>query len=536
MLNQKSNKKLEKKIKTAIKQYGLEFGISEKTRSEYYHNMKKRHVARLCLAAFTLGLKTVQDIVAWITNDILVNDSIESAKIFGKGVELIPVYMLKPTEIDISFTNRWLNKMAGIADVMDFLEAYEEKLLIDSETAFIPEPRKLLLKIATLVLTEAKKAHCVFQTMTVADICAGRGGFLVALLTVAKEMNLALNPKNMYYNDIDEGRVAFFRKLNIVYNLGIPEENITCGNALTREWNMQFDVIIGNPPYQDSKKENSDQLWPLFVETSIALTKKHGYTALIIPDTWTSGTKSLTATGRKNLLLDVFPSLNVIRLNFNVKKYFPQIGSGFSFFVLQKSASKNETVITNNLEEEYVCNLSTLKFIPKNFNEHTLHIIQKVFNHNQTCIYFKFYGALQNLVLNDSKSDSFPYSYINTSSNHANKYGNIPGKGYGISKVVMSYMGSKPKFTYDVSGESSLMYNGRAWEFSEKFTSEGLKSFFESKLVGFINQDKWSQYNEPKILNMLPALDFTRTWTNTEIYQHFNLTPEEIEYIENNVK
>ena len=97
-------------------------------------------------------------------------------------------------------------------------------------------------------------------------------------------------------------------------------------------------------------------------------------------------------------------------------------------------------------------------------------------------------------------------------------------------------MGSKPKFTYDVSGESSLMYNGRAWEFSEKFTSEGLKSFFESKLVGFINQDKWSQYNEPKILNMLPALDFTRTWTNTEIYQHFNLTPEEIEYIENNVK
>ena len=37
-------------------------------------------------------------------------------------------------------------------------------------------------------------------------------------------------------------------------------------------------------------------------------------------------------------------------------------------------------------------------------------------------------------------------------------------------------------------------------------------------------------------MNTLPILDLARTWTDAELYSHFNLTQEEIEYIETNVK
>ena len=126
--------------------------------------------------------------------------------------------------------------------------------------------------------------------------------------------------------------------------------------------------------------------------------------------------------------------------------------------------------------------------------------------------------------------------YANTSSNHPTKWGNVPGQGYGKKKVIYAYMGSNQKFEYDLTGDVSLMYNARAYELNSNATIEGLKSYFESKLVRFLNKDKWSQYNEPKILNLLPVLDFTKIWSDQDLYHYFGLTQEEIDYIENAIK
>ena len=34
----------------------------------------------------------------------------------------------------------------------------------------------------------------------------------------------------------------------------------------------------------------------------------------------------------------------------------------------------------------------------------------------------------------------------------------------------------------------------------------------------------------------LPKMDFSKSWTDDELYTYFNLTKEEIEHIENNIK
>jgi hypothetical protein len=301
------------------------------------------------------------------------------------------------------------------------------------------------------------------------------------------------------------------------------------------EWKprIKFDVAVGNGPFQ-SEKGNSDQLWPLFTERAISLTKKNGYIGFIIPDTWTSGTRSLMSTGRKNLLSEVFANFNVKLLHFDIKKYFPGVGSGFSAFILENTAPKGLTKIISPIDE-FDIDISKLKYIPKTINKITLDIVRKITQHNKECVYFKFYGKTPDLELVDTKDKThqFAYEYSNTSSNHPTKWGNVPGQGYNRKKVIYAYMGSKQKFEYDLTGNISLMYNCRAYEVDDNATVEGLQSFFESKLVRFLNKDKWSQYNEPKILNLLPKLDFSRKWTDQEIYEYFDLDQNAIDYIEN---
>ena len=61
------------------------------------------------------------------------------------------------------------------------------------------------------------------------------------------------------------------------------------------------------------------------------------------------------------------------------------------------------------------------------------------------------------------------------------------------------------------------------------------ESVFGSKLYKFyLENNKWSGFNPKEIIRSFPMLDFTRDWTDIEIYKHFGLTQEEIDYVEAN--
>jgi len=83
----------------------------------------------------------------------------------------------------------------------------------------------------------------------VGDIVAGRGTYLLQMIKIGA------SPKNIYYNDIDPATVQQFRNTNNMFNIGIPDENITCCDALEygeRYPMRKFDVGIGNPPFNSS--------------------------------------------------------------------------------------------------------------------------------------------------------------------------------------------------------------------------------------------------------------------------------------------
>jgi hypothetical protein len=59
------------------------------------------------------------------------------------------------------------------------------------------------------------------------------------------------------------------------------------------------------------------------------------------------------------------------------------------------------------------------------------------------------------------------------------------------------------------------------------------KTYFESKLMRFVLLVTRTSYalDSPQI-SFIPKMPMTRTWTDQELYSHFNLTADEIEYIE----
>ena len=85
------------------------------------------------------------------------------------------------------------------------------------------------------------------------------------------------------------------------------------------------------------------------------------------------------------------------------------------------------------------------------------------------------------------------------------------------------------RITRAMTGQGTLHINCK-----DKNQAKSVKSFLTSNLYHFwVNKVKTSGFNTG--LSKLPMLDTNKIWTNKEIYNVFNLTQKEIEYIEKNI-
>ena len=125
---------------------------------------------------------------------------------------------------------------------------------------------------------------------------------------------------------------------------------------------MQFDVIVGNPPYQGGDLGHSayKSLWPLFWKKCIEMTKSDGFVYLVTPTTWCSPTSDLSQSDSyRNLtrLWDVFQSFTSKANVKDIKRHFPGVGSTFGIVSVDKSG-KDGLVFSDGMP-------TNLGFIPK---------------------------------------------------------------------------------------------------------------------------------------------------------------------------
>lgn len=118
-------------------------------------------------------------------------------------------------------------------------------------------------------------------------------------------------------------------------------------------FNMKFDVIIGNPPYQledgGGRDSSAIPLYHLFVEHAKKLKPK--YMCFIIPARWYSGGKGLDKF-REDMLTD--NHLSVLHDFPETKDCFPglNIRGGVCYFLWNKDYNKNECKIINHVKDK----------------------------------------------------------------------------------------------------------------------------------------------------------------------------------------
>jgi len=303
-----------------------------------------------------------------------------------------------------------------------------------------------------------------------------------------------------------------------------PTITVVKGDFTESEFDMKFDVVVGNPPYQGSndkgtKQPKSHNLWSKFVDKGVGILEDDGFIAFVTPDSWMSPNSQVLKMFKENSLLWV---------DTEVGKYFT-VGSSFTAWIMQKNKNTSTATIDN-----LAVNLTKLQYLPRNFAK-TFPIHDKVINSKNTKLDIlcdtSCHSDHKHKNLSDTQDATYKYETFHT--NAQTKFSKKQSKDFTKSKIIWTTSGYfKPFFSAGNLGTTEVCQ----YILVDSKEAKNILSYLNSKLYKFIvNTGKWSGFLNGRVLSSLPKLA-SKVWTDKELYAHFDLTPEEIDYIETNVK
>src|SRR5574344_2965077 len=323
-------------------------------------------------------------------------------------------------------------------------------------------------------------------------------------------------------------------------------------------FNMRFDVIIGNPPYQLSdggNKNSATPIYNLFIEHAKLLHPR--YLCMIIPSRWYCGGRNLEEF-RNDMLNDVH--LKVLFDFFKAKDCFPGIrnGGGICYFLCDDSYSSNDVEIynykegnitksirpklefgldffirDNNIRNIYLKvshlkekKLSTVVFSQKpfgfrtNFTDYKQSGEIKLYTKKEKCGYG--YVSRESISKNDSEVDKWKVVTSRSTS--------VPEEDNGqVLRMSQTFI-SEPR---SVVTESYVVIS----VFNHKEEAENCLSYVKTKFFRLLCQPTIvSPDVSARTFYLVPLQDFSEPWTDEKLYKKYNLTQEEINFIESMIR
>lgn len=273
---------------------------------------------------------------------------------------------------------------------------------------------------------------------------------------------------------------------------------------------VKFDIVIGNPPYQNTHGAKRWPIWHEFVIKSVDLSKH--YVMLVTPNSWI-GAGTAPA---KNLIWQ-----NARLVSLDVDKFF-NVGSTFSWFLLDlQTHTPNFELITS--KDKFVVDKSIM-WLPAHISDHALAINKKFFGKEP----FVFKRG----ECHSSHKENFSTSGYEIFHTHAQTLYYIQEPvNYSKTKVAITLSGySLPKV-----GKNFGVSQAAAYMIIPNNHAKNAKAVFSSKVYQWaLTHNKWSGWNSLDVIKLLPQVDLSKSWNDEELYAHFQLTGAEIEYIESN--
>ena len=327
---------------------------------------------------------------------------------------------------------------------------------------------------------------------------------------------------------------------------------------------MKFDVIIGNPPYQLNigiEKENyAIPIYQKFVEQAKKLNPR--YLTMIIPARWYAGGRGLDVF-RKEMLKD-----NRLRVIHDYPRSFDcfpgvEIQGGVCYFVWNRDY-RGDCMVYTHKDDRIGCPMSR-PLLEKDcdtfirYNE-AISIIRKVQSKGEV-----------NFM--DLVSSQTPFGIITSYKGNPKKQSSTDVKMYisgnekeykrgssfcPVSKITKGHemipwhkvyvceaYGGGMNFPHSVIskpfyGEPDTICNQSylvVGPFKDQNECENVISYYKTRFMRFlILQKKNAQHAMKGVYQFVPKQDFSKPWTDEELYKKYDLTKDEIDFIESMIK
>lgn len=316
---------------------------------------------------------------------------------------------------------------------------------------------------------------------------------------------------------------------------------------------MQFDVCLGNPPFQletEGFGANASTIYHRFVEQAIALEPK--YVAMITPSRWFAGGKGLDAF-RERMIAD--RRLRALVDNPKLFDCFPgvEIKGGVSYFLWDRDHDGDcefSTRIDGTIVSTMTRDLRAGHGVLIRDNQ-AMSIVEKalakskrsveeicsvrkpfglnIFSNYPGSVPEPFKGAIPLIYsahVGYSRSDQIErnHQWIDRWKVLIPKAGDGHGRevSYVLGEPIALAPGSACTQTYLIAGM-----------FDTKEETENYAHYLTTKFVRFlVLQRKVTMDVTPDRFRFVPLLDMTLRWTDADLYEHFGLTKDEAAYIE----
>jgi len=298
---------------------------------------------------------------------------------------------------------------------------------------------------------------------------------------------------------------------------------------------LQFDVVATNPPFQDStnRKKTQHKLWINFTrETFSKWLKPNGLLLQVSPSSFLSPSSKV---------LKLFQDHIVEFLRLDIEDYFPNVNSTFAYYsVINSKTDGEKTKIVNDRGVFKKKIDSNIFYLPNDFCEESLSIHSKViFNRENRLEVLYDYVTCHNVLIhrNDtiSKTETDKHIYPIYHTNKQVWYSQVRQKWADKKKVMWTRSGyTKPFYDNGRYGGTDMIYYVLV-----DSESDGLNLLhnLQSKLMQYILKTaKWSGFGNEKVFQSLPNLPRDRKLCDLEISNLFDLTLDEINYVEKNYK